>query len=302
MIKSMTGFGRSEVAQADRKVTVEIKSVNNRYLDVSMKMPRQFNSMEAQIRAELKKYLQRGKVDIYISYQDLSSTDVAVKYNKSVAAEYVEFLRKMGEDFNLDNDIRVSSLARLPEIFTTEDVSADETELWGLVQSAIDGAAEKLMETRTREGEFLRKDLLSKLDGMDQCVDFISEKAPEIVKSYQDKLHAKVEELLGTFNMDENRILQEVTIYADKICVDEELVRLRSHIQATRLILEEKSADGKPLQMDEGVGRKLDFLAQEMNRESNTILSKTDDLEVSNRGIELKTTIEKVREQIQNIE
>lgn len=302
MIKSMTGFGRSEVAQADRKVTVEIKSVNNRYLDVSMKMPRQFNSMEAQIRAELKKYLQRGKVDIYISYQDLSSTDVAVKYNKSVAAEYVEFLRKMGEDFNLDNDIRVSSLARLPEIFTTEDVSADETEFWGLVQSAIDGAAEKLMETRTREGEFLRKDLLSKLDGMDQCVDFIAEKAPEIVKSYQDKLHAKVEELLGTFNMDENRILQEVTIYADKICVDEELVRLRSHIQATRLILEEKSTDGKPLQMDEGVGRKLDFLAQEMNRESNTILSKTDDLEVSNRGIELKTTIEKVREQIQNIE
>lgn len=292
MIKSMTGFGRCEIAEADRKITVEMKSVNHRYLDVTIKMPKKLNFFEAAIRTELKNYMQRGKVDLFITYEDFTEFNVCVKYNKELAAEYMQYFEKMAEDFSLDNDIRVSSLARFPEILTMEEQTVDEEELWQLLDKALKGAAENFVETRIREGENLRNDLISKLEGMLTHVDFITERSPKIITEYREKLTKKVEELLSDKQVDESRLLMEVTIFADKVCVDEELVRLHSHITATRDAL---LAGGS-------IGRKLDFIAQEMNREANTILSKSNDLEISNHAIELKTEIEKVREQIQNIE
>lgn len=288
----MTGFGRCEIAEADRKITVEMKSVNHRYLDVTIKMPKKLNFFEAAIRTELKNYMQRGKVDLFITYEDFTESNVCVKYNKELAAEYMQYFDRMAEDFSLDNDIRVSTLARFPEILTMEEQTVDEEQLWKLLDKALKGAAENFVETRIREGENLRNDLIAKLEGMLAHVDFIAERSPEIIEEYKEKLTKKVEELLSDKQVDESRLLMEVTIFADKVCVDEELVRLRSHITATRDAL---LAGGS-------IGRKLDFIAQEMNREANTILSKSSDLEISNRAIELKTEIEKVREQIQNIE
>ena len=292
MIKSMTGFGRCEVAENNRKFTVEMKSVNHRYLDVNMKMPKKLNFFESSIRNELKKYIQRGKVDIFISYEDFSETNVCIKYNKNIAAEYKAFLDQMAEDFGIDNDIRVSSLSRYPEVFTMEDADADEEELWKELREAIQGASEAFVETRIKEGENLKNDLIQKLDGMLVHVDFITERSPQIIAEYKKKLQDKVRDLLEDTKVDEARLLTEVTIFADKVCVDEELVRLRSHIETTKKTLMEGGS----------IGRKLDFIAQEMNREANTTLSKSNDLEISNCAIELKTEIEKVREQIQNIE
>ena len=292
MIRSMTGFGRAERSTEDFKFTVEIKSVNNRYLDIGVKMPRQLGSFESDIRTELKKYIRRGKVDVYISFEDLKEASVQIRYNSKIAAEYLRYLRQMAEEFGLDNDVRVTSLSKYPDVFTMEEEPADPDQLWEVLGATLAEAAENFVNARTREGEFLRNDLMGKLDEMQGHVDFIKERSPQIIASYRQRLYDKVKELLGDNVIEDSRILQEVTIYADKVCVDEELVRLESHIRATR----------EALSGSEGVGRKLDFIAQEMNRESNTILSKSDDLEVSDRAIELKTTVEKVREQIQNIE
>jgi len=292
MIKSMTGFGRNEMSEEKRKITVEIKSVNHRYLDVNIKMPKKLNFFEAAIRAELKKYMQRGKVDVFIAYEDFTESNVCVKYNKELAAEYMGYLEKMAEDFGLDNDIRVSALSRYPEVLTMEEQSVDEEEIWKALCGAVQGAAEKFVETRLKEGEALKNDLIAKLDGMLEHLSFIEERSPQLVEEYKDKLRERVRELLEDTQIEESRLLLEVTLFADKICVDEELVSLRSHIETTRQTL----IDGG------SIGRKLDFIAQEMNREANTILSKTNNMEISNRAIELKTEIEKVREQIQNIE
>lgn len=292
MIKSMTGYGRAELANDDLKITVEIKSVNNRYLDIGIKMPRQLGMLESSIRSELKKYIKRGKVDVYISYEDLKEANMQVKYNSKIAGEYLQYLRQMAEEYGISNDIRVSNLAKFPDVFTMEEEPLDPEQLWDSLRSVICEAAENFLQARIREGEFLYNDLMNKLDEMQGHVDFITERSPQIVASYRQRLYEKVRELIGESTIEDSRIIQEVTIYADKVSVDEELVRLQSHIQATKAAL-----NGS-----EGVGRKLDFIAQEMNRESNTILSKSDDLEVSDRAIELKTTVEKVREQIQNIE
>ena len=292
MIKSMTGFGRSELVKEDRKITVEMKSVNHRYLDVNMKMPKKLNFFEAAIRNELKNYIQRGKVDIFISYEDYTETNICVKYNKELAAEYMKYLEQMAEDFSLDNDVRVSALSRYPEVLSMEEQTIDEEELWIMLSEAIGKAAEGFVESRIKEGENLKEDLIAKLDGMLVHVAYITERSPEIIAQYRSKLEDKVKELLGDAQIDESRLLMEVTIFADKVCVDEELVRLRSHIETMK----------ENLQKGGSIGRKLDFIAQEMNREANTILSKANDLEISNRAIELKTEIEKVREQVQNIE
>lgn len=292
MIKSMTGFGRCEHSDDKRKIIVEMKSVNHRYLDVNIKMPKKLNFFESGIRNELKTYIQRGKVDLFISLEDFSENNVAVKYNKDIAAEYLKYLRQMSHEFDLEDDIRVSTLSRYPEVLTMEDQTTDEEEIWKLLKYTIDSAAEGFVETRKAEGENLKNDLIEKLNGMLEHVTFIEIRSPQIIAEYKQKLKDKVEEMLGDAQMDENRLLTEVTIFADKVCVDEELVRLRSHVEATKKALTEGGS----------VGRKLDFIAQEMNREANTILSKANDLEISNRAIELKTEIEKVREQIQNIE
>ena len=292
MIKSMTGYGRAEYADEDLKIAVEIKSVNNRYLDIGIKMPRQLGMLEAGIRAELKKYISRGKVDVYITYEDLKEANMQVKYNSKIAGEYLKYLRQMAQEHGLDDDIRVSTLSKYPDVLTMEEEPMDPVQLWDRLRAVVDEAAENFREARVREGEFLRNDLIGKLNEMQGHVDFITERSPQIIAAYRQRLCDKVKELIGDAVIDDSRIVQEVTIYADKVCVDEELVRLQSHIKATR-----EALDGS-----EGIGRKLDFIAQEMNRESNTILSKSDNLEVSDRAIELKTTVEKVREQIQNIE
>lgn len=292
MIKSMTGFGRSEIVEGDRKITVEMKSVNHRYLDVNIKMPKKLNFFEAAIRNELKRYIQRGKVDVFITYEDYTESNLCVKYNKELAAEYMKYLEQMAEEFSLDNDVRVSALSRYPEVLSMEEQTIDEEELWQMLERAISQAADGFVATRVKEGENLREDLIGKLDGMLAHVEYITERSPEIISQYRQKLEEKVKELLGDVQVDESRLLMEVTIFADKVCVDEELVRLRSHIETTK----------ESLIQGGGIGRKLDFIAQEMNREANTILSKANDLEISNRAIELKTEIEKVREQIQNIE
>ena len=292
MIRSMTGYGRSEMLSDSCRIAVEIKSVNNRYLDIGSKMPRQLNQLEAQIRAELKKYMLRGKVDVYISYEDLTESNMTVKYNDRIAKEYWKYFRQMADEFGIDNDIRVSSLARFPDVLVMEEEPADPEGIWENLEKVVHEAAQKFDESRIREGEFLCANMLQKLDEMLGHVSFIEEKAPELVERFRTALRDKVSELLEASNIDEARITQEVTIHADKICVDEELVRLRSHIEATR---EELKRGGS-------IGRKLDFIAQEMNRESNTILSKSDDREVSDHAIELKTSVEKIREQVQNIE
>lgn len=292
MIKSMTGFGRCEISEADRKFTVEIKSVNHRYLDVNMKMPKKLSFFESAIRNVLKQYMQRGKVDLFITYEDFTENKVCVKYNQDIAAEYMKYLNQMAEEFSLENDIRVSALSRYPEVFSMEEQTIDEDQIWKTLEKALRGAAEGFVETRIQEGENLLADLTGKLDGMQKLVEYIEERSPQIIAEYKQKLEEKVKELLEDVKVDENRLLMEVTMFADKVCVDEEIVRLKSHIETTKQTLLEGG----------GIGRKLDFIAQEMNREANTILSKANDLAISNCAIELKTEIEKVREQIQNIE
>ena len=292
MIKSMTGFGRSEVTVHDRKFSVELKSVNHRYLDVNIRMPKALNFFDSAIRQELKKYISRGKVDVYITYENLGETTSTVKYNHDIAAEYLKFLNQMGEEFGLENDVRVSTLSKYPEVLVMEEGDTDEEELWKDLQGALDKACEVFVETRVKEGENLKKDLIDKLDHMMTLVEFIDKRSPQIIEEYRSRIDARVREILGDANVDEGRLLTEVTVFADKICVDEEIVRLRSHIATVK----------KELSEGENIGRKLDFLAQELNREANTILSKSTDLEIANCGIELKTEIEKVREQIQNIE
>ena len=264
MIKSMTGFGRAEVADASRKFTVEIKSVNHRYLDVNIKLPKTLNFFESAIRSLLKEYIERGKVDVFISYEDYTEENYSLKYNAGLAEQYMTYLKEMAEQFGIENDVRVSTLSHYPDVFVMEEQSPDEQKLWAGLEQALRQAAAQFVESRIKEGERLRTDLVE----------------------------SKVQELLGDRQLDDARIAAEITIFADKICVDEEMVRLRSHILS---MTETLLAGG-------GMGRKLDFIAQEMNREANTILSKTTDLKVSDVGINLKTDIEKVREQIQNIE
>lgn len=288
----MTGFGRYELSEGERKITVEMKAVNHRYLDVTLKMPKKLNFFESAIRTLLKEYVQRGKVDVFITYEDLSSKGAALTYNKVIASRYMEYFRQMAEEFGLENNAKVTDLARCPEVLTLEDQQEDEEEIWQMLEQAVRGACEKFVETRVREGEALKADLLVKLDEMLGLVAVIEERSPQIVREYRAKLESKVQELLADTQMDEGRIATEVTIFADKICVDEEIVRLKSHIEAMKNAL---MAGGS-------IGRKLDFIAQEMNREANTTLSKANDLALADCAIDLKTGIEKVREQIQNLE
>ena len=293
MIRSMTGFGHGGVSNdKNQKVTVEMKSVNHRYCDISLKLPKKLAMFEANIRNIMKEYASRGKIDIYVSYEDLSETAVSLHYNQAMAAEYMQVFKKMQEDFGIETKITAEALAKYPEVVTLEEVQQDEEVWWELLEAALRQAAEKFVETRTIEGANLKKDLLGKLDQMAADVAFIERRSPQIIAEYRAKLEEKVKEFLEDSAIEENRIAAEVTLYADKIAVDEEIVRLQSHISSMTDVLES----------DESIGRKLDFMAQEMNREANTILSKSSDVDLADHAIELKTNVEKVREQIQNIE
>ncbi len=292
MIKSMTGFGRSEVSDDVSKMIIEMKSVNHRYGDFSIRMPKKLSFFETQMRSLLKKYIARGKVDVFVTYENLSEATVELKYNQTMAANYLDMLKRMEEEFGVTNDITTTALSRYPEVFTLGEQASDEDELWAVLKQALLEAIEKFIEARTAEGEHLYNDIMEKLDYMLSLVDQVEQRSPSIVEEYRCRLEDKVKELLADTTIEEGRIASEVVIYADKICVDEETVRLRSHINSMK----------KELGKSGSIGRKLDFIAQEMNREANTILSKANDLELSGIAIDLKTEIEKVREQIQNIE
>lgn len=292
MIKSMTGFGRCELVEENQKITVELKAVNHRYLDMSVKIPKKLSPFENTVRNLLKEYIQRGKIDIFVTYESTDEGHVTLQYNEQLAETYLAYMNHMAEQFGLPNDVTAYRLSRCPDVLVMEEQENDEQQIRSLLEKALRMAAEEFVASRAREGEHLKQDLLEKLAQMLTYVDFIEEHAPVILQEYRQRLEAKLAELLADKQIDEGKIAAEVVPFADRICVDEETVRLRSHIEAMK----------QALLTGGSVGRKLDFIAQEMNREANTILSKAGDLVVSDMGINLKTDIEKVREQIQNIE
>ena len=292
MVKSMTGFGHAEFVGETRKLTVEMKSVNNRYLDFNIRMPKKFSAFESQIRNVLKEYAKRGKIDVFITEEIFGAGTGEPVLNLELAAKYVKACETLGTETGVKNDICVSDLTRFPEVLTLKAVDTAEEELWSQLASVVREAAGKFDEARKAEGARLQADLAEKLDGMRSNVAEIEAHEPEVMAEYRKRLEDKLHEILEDRTIDESQLATALVVYADKISTDEETVRLASHIDQM------KSELGKT----ESVGRKLDFLAQEMNRESNTILSKAGDLATSNIGIELKTVVEKIREQIQNIE
>ncbi len=292
MIRSMTGFGHGESSSDDKRITIEIKAVNHRYLDLNIKTPRGFDKFEGLIRKYLTSRLDRGKIDVFVNFEENADSQYEILYNRHIARMYYDKIQEMAKDFNLDGSISASSLSRYNEVLELHEVEESTEEIEKLLLNALEISCDEFILSRENEGERLKEDLLSKLDNLSRDVDFIEKKSPEIVNEYKNKLREKIADLLEDNSIDENRIAMEVTIFADKICVDEEIVRLKSHID------EVKSA----LTSNEPVGRKLDFVAQELNREANTILSKSTNVDVANTGIDMKTVIEKIREQIQNIE
>ena len=292
MIQSMTGFGHYELVEDGKKYTVEIKTVNHRYLDLNIKMPKKFNIFETEIRNVLKDYIKRGKSDLYITYEDTTQSDYSVRYNEALVAQYLKAAEDMSEQFALKNDMTVTKMSKFPDVLIIEEGKLDEDKTLKQLTTAVEGAAKQLVSARHTEGMNLKADLLDKLELLTEEVKYIEAVSPEIVNLYQNKLQEKLENLLNDAGVEQSRILTEVTIFADKICVDEEIVRLKSHIASVKDVLEE----------EDSIGRKLDFIVQEMNREANTILSKANNIDISNHRINIKTEIEKIREQIQNIE
>ena len=291
-ICSMTGFGHGEASADSRHVTVEIKSVNHRYLDLSVKMPKRLNPFEAELRSAVKERVSRGKADLYVSVEDLSASASNITYNSTAAHRYMDIFRQMSDEFGLPMDVSLETLIRCPDVISASSADDSDDELHDLLMKALREALDSFIAQREAEGARLAEDLLGKLDGMSSDVDFIVSRSPEIIERYRAGLAAKIAETVADRNIDESRVLTEAAIYADRICVDEEMVRLKSHISAMR----------EALTKGGNVGRSLDFIAQEMNREVNTTLSKSSDIEVTERGVRLKNEVEKIREQIQNIE
>ncbi|MCQ2400702.1 MAG: YicC family protein [Lachnospiraceae bacterium] len=293
-IYSMTGFGRAEKITDEYRIQVEFKSVNHRYLDISIKMPHKFNCHEAAIRQLIKQYIERGKTDLYITFDDYSEAGKKLVYNKDIAAEYMDYFKQMSEDFGIRNDISSSVLGRFPEVLIMEETSDDEERLWEILEPVMVEAIMKFKASRSVEGSNLREDLLSKLNDMEGYVARIESLSPSVADSYRERLYQRIRETLddSAISADEGRIVTEVAIYSDKVCTDEEMVRLKSHIATMKSKLINGGA----------CGRELDFIAQEMNREANTTLSKANSLSIADTAIALKTDIEKIREQVQNIE
>jgi uncharacterized protein (TIGR00255 family) len=292
MIRSMTGFGRCDETYEHRKLTVEMKSVNNRYLDFNIRMPKKFAFLDAKIRSVLKEYMERGKVDVFIISEEYSDEAGTLKYNRSLAEQYLASFRMIADHCGLKDDVRVTDIARAPEVLTIGEGETDEAALWKDLEPVLRKAAQSFEEARTAEGRRLRDDLLGKLCELEQLVIKVREHEPAILEAYRSRLEETLAEILKDRDMDDARIAAECVVYADRICTDEETVRLKSHVLQMK----------KELEGTGGIGRKLDFLAQEMNREANTTLSKAGDLITADLGIEMKTLIEKIREQIQNIE
>lgn len=292
MIKSMTGFGRAQETVDGMTVTVELKSVNHRYFEFTAKVPRTYGFLEEKLKSFLNERVSRGKMECYVSIENLEESDMEIVVNPSLAKGYVDALRTLSETFGLKEDYSAISIAKFPDVLTLRKALADEEKIWNAVQKVTELAVERFVTMRETEGEKLRADILSKADTILEHVAFVESRSPQTVREYHEKLRQRMEELLENTQVDEQRLLTEAAIFADKIAVDEETVRLRSHISQLREFLN----------ADEPIGRKLDFLVQEMNRESNTIGSKAQDVEIAKRVIAIKAEVEKIREQVQNIE
>lgn len=292
MIKSMTGFGRAQETVDGMTVTVELKSVNHRYFEFTAKVPRTYGFLEEKLKSFLNARVSRGKMECYVSIENLEESDMEVVVNPSLAKGYVDALRTLSETFGLKEDYSAISIAKFPDVLTLRKAPADEEKIWNAVQKVTELAVERFVTMRETEGEKLRADILSKADTILEHVAFVESRSPQTVREYHEKLRQRMEELLENTQVDEQRLLTEAAIFADKVAVDEETVRLRSHISQLREFLN----------ADEPIGRKLDFLVQEMNRESNTIGSKAQDVEIAKQVIAIKAEVEKIREQVQNIE
>lgn len=292
MIKSMTGFGRYETVTDEYRIAVEIKSVNHRYCDLNIKLPKKFNEIENTLRMMMKEIAERGKVDVYVSYEDYAGKGTHVHYHPQIAKEYVKVAAQVAEEFELHNSLSAERLLGFADVISLEEESNDLESVFPIVTQTLQKAGEQFIASREREGEQLYQDIKGKLAYLLTLVAQVEERSPQMLQEHRQKLLEKVQELLGDRKIDEGILATELIVYADKVCVDEETVRLRSHIDAM----------SETLDMQEAIGRKLDFIAQEMNREANTILSKANDKELSGIAINLKTVIEKIREQIQNIE
>lgn len=292
MIKSMTGYGKSEQTIDSLNVTVEIKSVNHRYFEFSARVPREYGFLEEKLKKYCNSLITRGKVECYVSVEDLEEREMEVNVNETLAAGYGKALKELSERFGLKDDISAVTLSRYPDVITLHKASEDEERIWNAVKTVAETAVSKFIEMRETEGSKLRGDILSRADYIIECVEFIEGRSPETVREYNEKLKQRMKELLGDAAVDEQRLLNEAAIYADKIAVDEETVRLRSHISQLREFMNSSEA----------IGRKLDFLVQEINREANTIGSKAQDVDIAKKVIAIKAEVEKIREQVQNIE
>ena len=292
MIRSMTGFGREHKVIDGREYLIEIRSVNSRYYEFTAKLPRQYMYLEEKLKTLLKEKISRGKVEVSLSVYNIKGKETAVTVNELVVENYVTAMREAGEKFGLTDDLSLNSIFKMTDAFNVIRADVDEEEIWLAVKETAEGALDKFVKMREAEGEKMKADILEKLSNIEAMIDKVCEYSPETVKAYRERLMAKMTEILENKQIDEQRILLEAGIFAEKIAVDEETVRLKSHFEQFR----------KMLDTEELVGRKLDFLVQELNRETNTIGSKAQDLRITRIVVDVKSEIEKIREQIQNIE
>ncbi len=292
MIKSMTGYGRAQGSFSGGDITVEVKSVNNRYLDCGVKLPRGYAYLEEGVKSQVQKTISRGKVDVFITINAAGADNVKISVNEPVAKGYIDAMHRLVQEYGVQDDISASAISRFSDVFLVEKQEQDENEVKSAISGVVAEALDAFDAMRTREGEALKTDLLQKAEGILTLVSKVEERSPITVKAYRERLTAKMQEVLEDRQIDEARIIQEAAIYADKVAVDEETVRLRSHVDQLQNMLSEGGV----------IGRKLDFLMQEMNREANTIGSKGNDVEQARNVVNIKSELEKIREQIQNIE
>lgn len=293
MVKSMTGFGRATSEEgAKRNFSIEVKSVNNRYLDINIRMPRTLISLEEKVRKVVTEKLNRGKVDIFINYKNYGESENSIKLDLNLADNYVETLKQLEDRYHLNNDLSLSLVAKFPDVIKLEEKEENLDDIWSEIGPIINKAIEKNIEMRIAEGEKLEADITVKCANMEEAIKVIEARSESIVEVYKNKLQTRIKDLLGNIEVDEGRIATEVAIFADKAAIDEEITRFYSHLSQML----------NTLKLDEPVGRKMDFIVQEMNREANTIASKSTDIDITNIVINIKNTIEKIREQIQNIE
>ncbi len=292
MVKSMTGYGRSQEMIDGMNITVEIKSVNHRYFDFSSRTPRTYGFLDEKLKSFVQSKVSRGKIECYVQVDNLEDDSVVVEVNQSLADGYFKAFEKLSQTYGIENNLNAGILARMNDVLVIRKAEADEDKIWNAVRTVAEKAVDRFIAMREIEGEKLREDILSRADSILSSVAFVEERSPQTVREYNDKLLARMQELLGDIHIEESRLLTEAAIYADKIAVAEETVRLRSHISQLREFFESTEA----------IGRKMDFLVQEINREANTIGSKACDVEIAKRVLEIKAEVEKIREQVQNIE